>query len=72
MKGSFPDSKHMAGGEMVGLSASGFITKKGAPTGEMGFNVLPPGDMIDQPDADIREMPMKSVTSIGYPGDGWD
>ena len=51
---------------------SGFITKKGAPSGEGAkFNVMPPGDMIDnQPDADIRDLPMKQIVGLSYPGDG--
>ena len=37
------------------------------------FNRLPPGMFIDNQDmADIRNMPMKYVTGMRYPGDGWD
>ncbi|CAB3731058.1 hypothetical protein [Paraburkholderia rhynchosiae] len=55
----------------TGFVTGGFITKKGAPTGDAKFNVMPPGDDIDnQPDADIRPMPMKKITPLGYPGSG--
>ena len=45
----------------TGFVTGGFITKKGAPSGDGAkFNVMPPGDDIDnQPDADIRPLPMK-------------
>lgn len=58
----------------TGFVTSGFITKKGTPSGEGAkFNVMPPGEYIeDQPDADIREMPMKKITPLGYPGSGFD
>lgn len=69
-----PDSAHLAGNEMVGIKDSGYLTKKGLVEG--GANVmlhsLPPGtDIEDQENADIRKMPMKTVTAMGYPGDGW-
>lgn len=57
-----------------GFQTSGYIVKKkGTPEGENAkFNVMPPGqDIDDQPDADIREMPMKRLVSGSYPGDGW-
>lgn len=69
-----PDSAHLAGNELVGIKDSGYLTKKGLNEG--GANVmlhsLPPGmDIEDQENADIRKMPMKTVTAMGYPGDGW-
>lgn len=56
----------------TGFVTSGYITKKGASSGEDAkFNVMPPGeDIEDQPDADIRPMPMKKITPLGYPGSG--
>lgn len=73
--GVLPDSAHMAGNEMVGINDNGYLTKKGIVEG--GANVmlhsLPPGMNIeDQENADIRKMPMKTITDLGYPGDGWD
>jgi hypothetical protein len=69
-----PGSAHMAGNEMVGIKDSGYLTKKGLVEG--GANVmlhsLPPGmDIEDQENADIRKMPFKTITGLGYPGDGW-
>jgi hypothetical protein len=69
-----PSSAHMAGNEMVGIKDDGYLTKKGIVEG--GANVmlhsLPPGmDIEDQENADIRKMPFKTVTAMGYPGDGW-
>lgn len=59
--------------ERVGFQTSGYIDKKGTPSGESArFNRLPPGDDIDdQVVADIRNMPMKRVVAQSYPGDGW-
>jgi hypothetical protein len=56
-----------------GFDASGgCYIKKGTPFGEAAmFNQLPPGmDISDQAFADIRDMKLKMVTEIGYPGDG--
>ena len=69
-----PDSAHVTGNEMVGIKDSGYLTKKGLEEG--GANVmlhsLPPGtDIEDQENADIRKMPFKTITDMGYPGDGW-
>ena len=69
-----PDSAHIRGNEMVGIKDSGYLTKKGLEEG--GANVmlhsLPPGmDIEDQENADIRKMPFKTITAMGYPGDGW-
>lgn len=56
-----------------GVKATGYIDKKGTPNGESAkFNAMPPGqDIDDQKLADIHEMPLKTVVSLGYPGDGW-
>ena len=53
-------------------AGASWLTKKGTAFGEMAmFNQLPPGmDIDDQVYADIRQMPLKMVTEIGYPGDG--
>lgn len=57
----------------TGFVKSGYINKKGAPSGDSAkFNVLPPGQNIeDQPNADVSEMTMKKITPLGYPGSGW-
>ena len=65
-----------SGGECLdrsGVKTSSYIDKKGTPSGnEVHFNMLPPGMNIDDQDlADIREMPMKTVVALSYPGDGW-
>lgn len=57
-----------------GFQVSGYITKKGTPSGENAkFNFLPPGQDIDhQENADLWDGPkgMKElVDSTGY--DGW-
>jgi len=69
-----PNSAHIAGNEMVGIKDEGYLTKKGLEEG--GANVmlhsLPPGmDIEDQENSDIRTMPFKKITDLGYPGDGW-
>jgi hypothetical protein len=71
-EGTLPNSKHMAGGEEVGVQASGYINKKGVTGETLMKPPLPPGTNIeDQACADINAMPMKTVTNLGYPGDGW-
>jgi hypothetical protein len=72
--GVLPDSAKVVGDERVGICNHDYLTKKGLVEG--GANVmlhsLPPGMNIeDQENADIRKMPMKTVTAMGYPGDGW-
>ena len=56
-----------------GIKNNGYLVKKGLDVGVTAFyNSLPPGmDIEDQENADIREMTMKTVTGLGYPGDGW-
>lgn len=70
---ALPNSDKMARDQRVGFVTSGYITKKGTPSGESAkFNYLPPGqDINDQHCADIRAMEKKQVTAMGYPGDGW-
>lgn len=71
--GVLPTSEKSAGGEKVGVKDQGYLDKKGTPSGmEAKFNHLPPGMNIeDQAVADIRTLPFKQVTELGYPGDGW-
>jgi hypothetical protein len=59
--------------DRAGIQDSGYLDKKGTPSGvDVFFNCLPPGMNIeDQYLADIREEPIKYVTDLGYPGDGW-
>jgi hypothetical protein len=65
-----------SGGQMVekdGINDTGYLTKKGTPSGERAmFNKLPPGTNIeDQAVADIREEPIKMWSGgLSYPGDG--
>lgn len=69
--GTLPSS----GGQTLdkdGIKDSGYLTKKGTPSGEGAhFNCLPPGTNIeDQKVADIREMPMKMYDrGLSYPSD---
>lgn len=66
-----------SGGQSIdktGVKDSGYLTKKGTPSGlKAEFNYLPPGMNIeDQKDADIRSQEMKTYKGgISYPGDGW-
>jgi hypothetical protein len=56
-----------------GIQNTGYLDKKGTPSGEAAaFNMLPPGMNIeDQKVADIRSQPMKMYESgLSYPGDG--
>lgn len=57
-----------------GFETSGYITKKGTCYGEAAkFNYLPPGmDIENQENSDQRELTMKKITNMGYPGDGWE
>ena len=69
-----PSSEKMAGNEMVGVKDSGYIDKKGTPSGlDARFNMLPPGmEIEDQKNADIREQRLSTYKGgISYPGDGW-
>lgn len=53
-------------------SGDGHIYKFGTPYGEKAmFNELPPGmDITHQRLAIFNDMPLKTVTAFGYPGDG--
>lgn len=71
--GVLPDSAAMMGNEMVGIKNHGYLVKKNLEFGpQVHYNSLPPGmDIEDQENCDIRKMEMKTVTAMGYPGDGW-
>ena len=71
--GVLPDSAMMKGNEMVGVKDAGYLVKKNLQFGDdVFYNTLPPGmDIEDQENCDIRKMEMKTITSMGYPGDGW-
>ena len=60
--------------EKDGINDSGYIDKKGTPSGESAkFNYLPPGMNIDDQDcADIRSLgEVKTFKGgLSYPGDG--
>lgn len=60
-------------GEMSGFINDGYMDKNGTPFGEGAkFNFLPPGmDISNQMNAEIHEMPLRTVVDISYPGDGW-
>jgi hypothetical protein len=66
-----------SGGEVLdkaGIKDSGYLTKKGTPSGmEAKFNHLPPGMNIeDQQICDIRAQEVLTYKGgISYPGDGW-
>jgi hypothetical protein len=65
-----------SGGETLdkaGIHNEGYLVKKGTPWGVNAmFNSLPPGmDIEDQELTDQRKMELKTVTALGYPGDGW-
>ena len=60
--------------DKTGIKDSGYLTKKGTPSGEEAkFNRLPPGMNIeDQMVSDIRSQEMLTYKGgISYPGDGW-
>lgn len=59
-------------GEASGFQTSGYLDKKGTAYGEAAkFNMMPPGmDIANQETADIRSMPMKTITDSGYADDG--
>lgn len=59
--------------DRAGIKDDGYLTKKGLTDGDNVFyNSLPPGmDIEDQELIDVRTMEMKTVTALGYPGDGW-
>jgi hypothetical protein len=60
--------------DKAGIKNSGYLTKKGEPSGlDARFNDLPPGMNIeDQKNSDIRSQEMITYSGgISYPGDGW-
>lgn len=56
-----------------GFETTGYINKKGTPSGESAmFNKMPPGmDITNQEVTDQRNLKLKKITSMGYEGDGW-
>ena len=60
-------------GEMSGFITDGYLDKNGTPYGEGAkFNFLPPGmDISNQENAEIHQMPLRTVVELSYPGDGW-
>jgi hypothetical protein len=70
--GVLPDSSKVVNGERVGIKDSGYLDKKGTTGADTLMLSMPPGMNIEnQKLSDQHEMPMKTVTSLGYPGDGW-
>ena len=71
--GVLPDSDMVVNDERVGIHNHDYLVKKNIEFGVNAmFNSLPPGmDIEDQENCDIRKMPMKTIVSMGYPGDGW-
>jgi hypothetical protein len=67
------DKLHNDIGEASGFITDGYLDKSNTPYGEGAkFNFLPPGMEIDnQENAEINEMPLRLVTAMSYPGDGW-
>lgn len=60
--------------DKAGVKDSGYLTKKGTPSGmDAKFNRLPPGMNIeDQEVSDIRSEEMKTWSGgLSFPGDGW-
>jgi hypothetical protein len=58
-----------------GFETSGYIDKKGTPSGEGAqFNKLPPGMDIEDQELfhGVGKFPYKSITPQGYAGDGWE
>lgn len=60
--------------DKAGISNSGYITKKGTPSGlDAMFNKLPPGMNIeDQELTDQSKLALKFyIGGLSFPGDGW-
>lgn len=59
--------------ERTGFDTSGYIDKKGTPSGEGAmFNHMPPGmDITNQSITDQRPLPLKKLVDLSYPNDGW-
>lgn len=55
-----------------GFVTDGYIDKKGTSPGDPAdLNEMPPGMNIeDQEMSDIRDMPLKKIVPLSYPGDG--
>lgn len=60
-------------GEKVGFVTEGYLHPASVPSGENAkFNHMPPGqDIANQDMLTVHEMPVKTVVSESYPGDGW-
>lgn len=60
-------------GESSGFIVDGYLDKQGTHFGEAAkFNYLPPGmDISNQFNTEINEMPLRLLTDMSYPGDGW-
>lgn len=90
MAKKYPDEGTIgsSGGEVLdraGVKDSGYLDKKGTPSGDQRasssgiggyiFNKLPPGTGIaDQELSDVKrtdDMKVKEVVDMSYPGDGW-
>jgi len=69
-----PSSAKVVANEKVGIEDSGYLNKKGTPSGIGAmFNKLPPGMNIENQEVcDIRAEPIHEYKGGGsYPGDGW-
>jgi hypothetical protein len=60
-------------GELSGFITDGYLDKNDIPFGEAAkFNFLPPGmDISNQENVEIHDMPLRKLTDMSYPGDGW-
>lgn len=60
-------------GELSGFITDGYLDKQDTPYGEAAkFNFLPPGmDISNQANAEIHDMPLRMLTDVSFPGDGW-
>lgn len=67
------DKLHDDIGESSGFITDGYQDKSNTPYGEAAkFNFLPPGMEIDnQENAEINQLPLRLITAMSYPGDGW-
>jgi hypothetical protein len=69
-----PSSAKVVANEKVGIEDSGYLDKKGTPSGQSAmFNKLPPGMNIENQEVcDIRaEKLVEYRGGCSFPGDGW-